>query len=170
VGKQFSSELGMRWRKIRAWLVDNGFWTRPSDAVSQFRSGKRASSLGARGEEAAATFLKGKGYVIVQQNYQKPWGELDLIVIDDQTIVYVEVKTLRSEHGSPEKAVDQKKQKKLIRLAQAFAAEKGLLHQKSRFDIVSVRWPRAAAEPLINHFKNAFRGPDKGVGGYRRHH
>jgi len=130
----------------------------------------REPGLGKRGEQAAEEFLRQLGYRIVARSYRTAWGELDLIAVDDQTIVYVEVKTLRRPSGKPERAVGFKKRRQLIKLAQSFAASRGLRHQKSRFDVVAVTWPDADQAPAIRHYKHAFRGPDQGVGGYHREH
>ncbi len=113
-------------------------------------------SLGRRGEDAAARYLKRRGYKIVGHRVRLPSGELDLVAFDGQTVVFVEVKTRRSDqHGHPSDAVTPAKQRRLTRLAVSFLKRHGLLDHPARFDVVSVTWP-PGEKPRIEHFKNAF--------------
>ena len=69
-------------------------------------------SLGLRGEEAAARFLKKLGYVIVARGQRDKIGEIDLIAVDGRTVVFVEVKTRTADQkGLPAEAVDLDKQR-----------------------------------------------------------
>jgi putative endonuclease len=77
--------------------------------------------------------------------------------------VIVEVKTRRSDAaGQPHEAVDAYKQAQLTRLALAFLKQHGLLEHPARFDVVSIVWEGAAAEPRIVHYRNAFEPPGRG--------
>jgi putative endonuclease len=127
-------------------------------------------SLGYRGELAAADYLRQQGYQIVCHGFQTADGELDLVAVDGQVVVYVEVKTLQRAGSRPEAAVHYHKRRQLIRLARVFAASRGLLHHSSRFDVVAVVWPDPAQPPLIRHHRHAFRGDDDTRGGYHRDH
>jgi len=54
------------------------------------------SELGKLGEDLACGYLVGKGYKVIERNFRKPWGELDIIAKSpDKTLVFVEVKTVR---------------------------------------------------------------------------
>lgn len=55
----------------------------------------QTSRTGAQGEEIASKFLEGKGYRIIEKNYRKPWGEIDIIAIKGNIIHFVEVKAVR---------------------------------------------------------------------------
>jgi putative endonuclease len=113
--------------------------------------------LGQRGERAAAKYLKRRGYKIVAQGSRLRPGELDLVAVDGRTVVFVEVKTRRSDqYGSPAEAVDLQKQRRLTRLAVTFLKRHGLLENPARFDIVSIVWPEDQRRPQIEHIKNAF--------------
>lgn len=127
-------------------------------------------SLGYRGELAAADYLRQQGYQIVCHSFQAGDGELDLVALDGEVVVYVEVKTLQRPGSRPEAAVHYHKRRQLIRLARVFAASRGLLHHTSRFDVVAVVWPDPAQPPLIRHHRHAFRGDDDARGVYRRDH
>jgi putative endonuclease len=114
-------------------------------------------TLGQRGEAEAARFLKKKGYTIVSRSDRRRGGEVDLIAVDGQTIVFVEVKTRRRhETGHPAEAVDLEKQRRLTRLALAYLKQHGLLECPARFDVVAVTWPEDNAPPVIEHYVGAF--------------
>ena len=116
-----------------------------------------ARTLGQRGEAAAARFLKQRGYAIVARSDRGRLGEIDLVAVDDRTVVFVEVKTRRSqEAGHPAEAVDQDKQRRLTRLALTFLKRHALLESAARFDVVAVTWPDDERAPTIQHYPNAF--------------
>jgi uncharacterized protein (TIGR00252 family) len=78
--------------------------------------------LGRRGERAAEKYLKRNGYRIVARNFRASGAEIDLVAIDGETLVFVEVKTRRSRSaGAPEDAVDERKQSRMRRAAEAFS-------------------------------------------------
>src|SRR5262245_61385673 len=85
-------------------------------------------TLGRRGEDAAARFLKRLGYKILARGRRLAPGELDLVALDGRMIVFVEVKTRTSaDVGHPAEAVDSTKQRKLTRLAVTFLKRHALL-------------------------------------------
>ena len=111
--------------------------------------------LGKEGERVAERYLQKKGYVLVERNYRCPAGELDLIVLDRRVVVFVEVKTRTGlGFGSPLEAVEFRKQRKMIQVAQFFLAEKRLQQRDARFDVVGVSW--LGREPIVEHIENAF--------------
>ncbi len=113
--------------------------------------------LGVRGEEAAARYLKRLGYKIVARGDRLKPGEIDLVAVDRQTVVFVEVKTREStDAGHPSEAVDAVKQRRLTRAAVTFLKHHGLLESPARFDVVAVTWPADQRRPTIEHFPNAF--------------
>lgn len=119
--------------------------------------------LGDRGERAAARYLKKKGYRIVSRQYRNQFGEIDLIALDGQQIVFVEVKTRSSTaNGQPFEAVHDAKQKKLTKLALVWLKKHQRMKQTARFDIVSIVWPDGSRQPDIEHFRNAFEAQGKG--------
>ncbi len=113
--------------------------------------------LGRRGEQAAARYLRRRGYLIVARGQRDRLGELDLVAVDRRTVVFVEVKTRRShEAGHPVDAVDLEKQRRLTRLALGFLKRHDLLEHAARFDVLAVTWPHGARRPQIDHFPDAF--------------
>lgn len=114
-------------------------------------------ALGERGERVAERFLRRLGYQIVDRRARGGLGEIDLVAIDDRTVVFVEVKTRRSHRkGHPAAAVDARKQRQLTRLALAWLKRHDLLENRARFDVVAVTWPKGERLPHVQHVRNAF--------------
>ena len=127
----------------------------------------RRSEIGAFGEKLVATDLKTKGYRILERNYLKPWGELDVVAIaPDRTLVFVEVKTLRQNSGqalpenesfTPEKNLTRAKLVKLQRTAQLFAGHRPeLVDEKMgwRIDLAAITLRGDGEKPLIRYYEN----------------
>jgi putative endonuclease len=114
-------------------------------------------TLGQRGEAAAEVYLRRRGYKTLARGARCGHGELDLVMLDRPTIVFVEVKT-RSTHdaGHPAEAVDNEKQRRLTRLAVSFLKRHRLLEHPARFDVIAVTWAAAERRPIIEHIENAF--------------
>lgn len=118
----------------------------------------RKSEIGAYGEQIVAEELKAKGYRILERNYRKPWGELDIIAIaPDRMPVFVEVKTLQeNENFTPEKSMSPAKLVKLRRMAQLYAG----FHSEHMDDQMGWRIDLAAVtlfpdkKPEIRYYEN----------------
>lgn len=97
-------------------------------------------SFGASGEAAAERFLRRQRYTILERNYRCPLGEADLIALDGTVIVFIEVKTRAgAATGSPFEAVDRRKQRQLVRIANYYLSRHRLHGRDARFDVVGVR-------------------------------
>lgn len=95
---------------------------------------------GKKGEDIAVAFLKGRGYRIVERNYKCPLGEIDIVARDGDAIVFVEVKSRKSEEfGDPQLAVGLGKQKKVSRISLVYLKEKNLYPCDARFDVVAIK-------------------------------
>ncbi len=113
--------------------------------------------LGQRGEAVAARYLRRRGHKIVARSRRLKPGELDLVTLHRDVLVFTEVKTRRtSDRGHPAEAVGADKQRRLTRLAVTFMKRHGLLDRKARFDVVAVTWPEGKWFPRVEHFENAF--------------
>jgi putative endonuclease len=113
--------------------------------------------FGTRSERAAARFLKQAGYRILVRNFTCDLGELDIIALDRQCLVFVEVRSTEgTDHAQPAASVDLAKQKRLSRLALYFLKRKRLLHHAARFDVLTLCWPEGERRPTIQHVKHAF--------------
>lgn len=118
---------------------------------------KETVTTGRVGEQLAADYLVGLGYVLLARNYRTSFAEVDLIARDRQTVVFIEVKTRHSAVcGTPFEAVDQRKQRQLSRIAQEYLHTHGLADTAARFDVISVRLHRDHRPPAIDHLQNAF--------------
>ena len=97
--------------------------------------------LGRKGEEMAADFLSKKGYEVIEKNFYKRMGEIDLIAYDPEwnEIVFVEVKTRRSKtFGYPEEAVTERKMQKMAKAAESWLLKNKKTTIKWRLDIISI--------------------------------
>jgi putative endonuclease len=110
--------------------------------------------LGKIGEELAVEYLTDNGYQILERNWRSGHKEIDIIALDDTTLVVVEVKTRKSDdYGEPDIAVGITKQKMLIWAADAYVRYKNL-NVDVRFDIISI--VISDEEPEIEHIEDAF--------------
>lgn len=99
----------------------------------------RNRDVGRMGEAWAVEYLKEQGYEIRDVNYRCPLGELDIVALDGQTLVFVEVKSRRNlSFGHPQEGVTPAKQRKLARLAAYYMEEKGLEGWPCRFDVAAL--------------------------------
>jgi len=113
--------------------------------------------LGKQGEFAAERFLLKQGYVIVFRNYEDKFGEIDLIAVDGESIVFVEVKTRSSDvAGDPTEAVDEVKQQHMTRTAIGFLKWHRLTEYAARFDVVSILGSPLEESADIRHYVSAF--------------
>ena len=110
------------------------------------------------GEDAAALYLERAGYQVVERNYRCRAGEIDLVVRDRGTLVFVEVRTRTSgEFGTPEESVTVRKQQKMIACALTYLDERGQLHRDWRIDVVAVTLDRGRVSRL-DHYQHAIEG------------
>ncbi|MEZ6070380.1 MAG: YraN family protein [Pirellulales bacterium] len=119
--------------------------------------GDSHTALGRRGERAAVRYLKARGYRIVARGRRAGFVEIDIVAVDGRTVVFVEVKTRRSDQaGEPAEAVDPQRQQRMTRAALAFLKFHDLMECAARFDVVAVHWPEGSRRPEIQHIENAF--------------
>ena len=115
----------------------------------------RHQQFGRLGEDLAVRFLQQKGYRIIATNHRTPFGEIDIIAEDRDTLVFVEVKSRRSDaFGSPAAAVDRRKQRKISMSALFYLKSVKKIGVRSRFDVVSIRL--TDHHPHIEVIENAF--------------
>lgn len=137
--------LRREWRRLRTL------------ALLRLRQVLGPRPLGARGEDAAARFLRRQGCRVVAKGYRDRLGEIDLVCVKDRRLVFVEVKTRRSEiAGQPVDAVDQQKQRRVTAAAERFIRRHDLQGIPVQFDVVSVVWPEHARSPKITHYSRAY--------------
>jgi putative endonuclease len=95
---------------------------------------------GRAAENRACTFLEASGYTCVARNYTCRAGEIDLIVTDATTLVFVEVRYRRNQqHGTGAESVTRSKMLKIIRTASYFLLNYPLYEVlDQRFDVISI--------------------------------
>ena len=103
-------------------------------------------TTGRIGESLAAQALTQRGYEVIERNWRCARGEIDIVACDGDCWAFVEVKT---RHGHvneyPEEAVDERKTKRITRLARIYLAEHDLERVSWRIDVVAIELDRANA-------------------------
>ncbi|MCR4275313.1 MAG: YraN family protein [Candidatus Wolfebacteria bacterium] len=115
---------------------------------------------GQLGEDLACECLINNRYRIIERNYRKPWGEIDIIAKDhDKTLVFIEVKTLQQSTNfnlKPEDQLTASKLKKVARTASLYSgANQGLINKEMgwRIDLIAITLNNTN-NPIISHYKN----------------
>ena len=116
--------------------------------------------LGNFGEEKAAQFLRRNGYKIVDRNFNCRMGEIDIIAVKADLVVFVEVKLRKnSDFAYAREFVTASKQRRVISAALLWMRLKNCELQP-RFDVIEVYAPNGEKTffPKINHIEDAFVG------------
>lgn len=114
---------------------------------------------GSWGESLAAAYLLKKKYRLVSMNYRCRYGEIDLIVSNQQYLVFVEVKLRKSnKFASAYEHVDVHKQQRIRTTAEIFLSEY-CTDLQPRFDVIEIYAPNGqeTQNPTINHMEDAFQ-------------
>ncbi len=112
------------------------------------------------GEDAAASFLEGRGYEIVARNWRCRWGEIDIVARDGDALVFVEVKSgFVGRFGAPVDWVTPAKRRRIAKAAREFLLAGGVDDAPVRFDVVTVD----AATGRITHIVDAFRADEEPI-------
>jgi putative endonuclease len=123
------------------------------------------AALGRKGENAAARFLEGKGYRILERNFRTLRGEIDLIAFRDGTLAFVEVRSqTQPSELDPLCTVTPRKQARVVRAAHAYCAGRRPLPPETmlRFDVVAVRFTADGSQQDIRHIEGAFEASPRG--------
>lgn len=112
---------------------------------------------GKLGENIASEFLKKKGIRIIERNYFTKYGEIDLIGIQNQTIIFIEVKLRNSDnYGLPWEGIDSKKINKIQKSAMLFLQKNNYDKFDCRFDVISLNYDSSTDCYKINWLENQF--------------
>lgn len=115
--------------------------------------------LGKWGEAKARTFLERKGVKILVSNFRTPYGELDLIGLEDSQVVFFEVKTRSSSSfGFGEQSINRVKQQHLIDSAESYMQSHPQLGENWRIDAIVIDGNPSRKKCEIRWFKNAIPG------------
>jgi putative endonuclease len=116
-------------------------------------------SLGAWGEAVAREYLASHGYTIRAGNWRCPEGEIDLVAEMSGVLVFVEVKTRRSNaFGAPEEAVGQRKARRLLLAATSYLDAHQLAEVDWRIDVIAVTAGSGPRVLKLDHYADAVEG------------
>ncbi|MCF8243160.1 MAG: YraN family protein [Melioribacteraceae bacterium] len=114
-------------------------------------------SIGKIGEDIAAKYLTEQGFDILERNYFYGHGEIDIVAMEGEDLVFVEVKTRRNrEFGDPEYAITPAKQRQIRKIAEAYLYERDVEDTECRFDVIAIITPDGKKLEYFNHLKHAF--------------
>ena len=112
--------------------------------------------LGREGERLAERLLRKSGLRSVARHFNTPVGELDLVMRDGDTLVFVEVKTRRDrKFADPEDALTREKRRRLLQTARWYIEHTGWGDRPCRFDVVTAV-VSSEGEPQLVHYPDAF--------------
>lgn len=114
----------------------------------------RRQQTGRRGEEIAAAYFTRHGFHLLDRNWRCAIGELDIVMEQGDTLIFVEVRTRRGQrYGPAEESITPGKQARLIELAHSYIQQMQPPHPHWRIDIAAVQLDQRP--PRINHIENA---------------
>jgi len=125
--------------------------------------------FGDLGEQIAQEYLENKGYKIIDRNYSKRWGEIDLIAESprlnseskqaEKELIFVEIKTREAKNHSaflPEDSVNFAKRQKLVKTSQTFLYENKYPDDTPwRIDVIAIEIEKVSRKAKIRHIENA---------------
>lgn len=113
----------------------------------------KAKDIGNLGENLACKYLTEKGYDIIERNFLKPFGEIDIIAKNKDYLIFVEVKARKNTNfGYPRDFVNLNKIKKIQNVAQIYMLENNIVNIPIRFDVIEIIFETNK----ITHLENAF--------------
>lgn len=116
---------------------------------------KIANPIAKLGEDLACDYLRSKGYKIIERNFRQKYQEVDIVAIKNSILVFVEVKTRRSNSfGSPFDAIAHWKLNHLVRLAQFYKKLHPNLPEDIRIDAVGIILTQENKLESIEHLEN----------------
>ncbi len=128
----------------------------PSGAYGEHSPNMHNKTLGERGEIAACQYLGRRGIEVIDTNWTCRFGEADIVAIDEDCIVFVEVKTRSGvDRGLPEDAITREKRQKYEKIAMAYLEQSSYNNLSVRFDAISITL-MAENRAFLRHHKNAF--------------
>jgi putative endonuclease len=109
--------------------------------------------FGNEGEKLAATFLQSIGMILLESQYANRFGEIDLICLDGDEVVFVEVKSRHTmTFGYPEDSVTPEKIRRMLRVTQSYLESTKRVDSAWRLDVVAIEFD--FVPPKITHLKN----------------
>ena len=111
------------------------------------------------GERIADVFCELRGFQVIDRNVREGRGEIDLVAVDRETVVFVEVKFRTGpDRAAPLVAVNWKKREDVARTAALYLSRRGWIGRPVRFDVIGITWGTDGSELRVEHVPNAFPG------------
>jgi putative endonuclease len=112
-------------------------------------------ALGREGEAVAEAYLRARDYRILARNFRCRSGEIDIVALDGDMLVFVEVRSRRGDRaGTPFESVNPRKQQQVVKVARLFLSQRGWHDRTARFDVVGIRFDDDP--PTVEHLPAAF--------------
>lgn len=116
---------------------------------------KNNLKIGKIGEDEAELFLKKKGYRILERNFRKQYGDIDIVALKEKILVFVEVKTRTgTSFGSPEDSITAYKLRNLVKSAHFYKLYHPRLPDSLRIDLIAVNLDGTFHPVNIKHYEN----------------
>ncbi len=120
------------------------------------------NKIGRFGEDIACVFLKKHGFKVLERNYSRKWGELDIVAKKAKKLCFVEVKTVSCETGGddsrsgyrPEDNMSPNKIKKFTRVIQTYLQEKGINEMEWSAALIAIRVDTASKKAKVRFIEN----------------
>lgn len=131
--------------------------------MQRFMSIPDRAHIGKLGEDIAHRYLINHGFSVVDRNYWKKWGEIDIIAKKGDRHFFVEVKSVSCEIRDgevfwdsyrPEENVHPQKLKRLWRTIQSYCLEKGIEEEGWQLDVVTVRVDSSKKQAKVERIEN----------------
>ncbi len=106
---------------------------------------------GKAAEDLASKYLLSKGYKILERNFRKQYGEIDIIARKDNVLIFVEVRSLKGDFMEPCETISYRKKEKIIKTATAYLQKIGW-GGEVRFDFVGIKGDDSKIEHIENFF------------------
>ena len=108
---------------------------------------RKNKRLGFKAESLACKLLQNKGYKILARNFRSKFGEIDIVAMDGDVLVFVEVKARNNlKFGNPVESVTEDKIRKITLTGQIYAEKNNMQDAKMRIDVVSIIMNDGCAE------------------------
>ena len=113
-------------------------------------------NIGKFGEDIAIKYLENHGYKILERNYRKPWGEIDVVAQQSDELVFVEVKTQNQEfEWRPEENVTRHKKRQLSKIINTYLKEHRVYSEIDfRVDVLGIIINDKTKIAQIEHIQN----------------
>ncbi len=107
--------------------------------------------IGTAAEDRAADYLIERGYTIVTRRWATRGGELDIVALDGDVLVFIEVKRRSGRWSTPEEAIDDVKIARFLTAVKRYAFETDQLDRAARYDVIAID------DKGLRHYEDAFR-------------